>query len=174
VTERFTAPIFEPLQTEHDRSNFDCGVEPLNRYIKELASQDIRRKTAAVFVLRKEGSAKVLGYYTLSQCSIQLEHLPEALRKNLPRYPQIPTTLLGRMAVDQSCRGQGSGRLLLMDALRRASLASHSVASFAVVVDAMQVDPDPIEFYRSYDFEALPEQPRRLILPFHRYEKLFE
>jgi hypothetical protein len=41
----------EPLSKEHDRAAFSCGVESLDRYLRTQASQDMRRKANAVFVL---------------------------------------------------------------------------------------------------------------------------
>lgn len=164
----------DPLQTSHDRSLFHCGVEVLDRYLKELAKQELQRRTAAVFVLVREGESRILGYYTLSQSSVLLSDLPERRRKKLPRYPQVPTTLLGRLAMDQSCRGKGYGELILMDALKRAWQASQQVASFAMIVDVLDVQPDPLLFYLRYDFEALPSEPRRLFLPFQNCDPLFK
>jgi hypothetical protein len=35
----------------HDRPGFDCGVEPLNRYLKTLAAQHRSKGIATSFVL---------------------------------------------------------------------------------------------------------------------------
>jgi predicted GNAT family N-acyltransferase len=45
--------------------------------------------------------------------------LPDAVAKKLPRYPLLPATLLGRLAVSQGHRGRKLGRLLLADAMHR-------------------------------------------------------
>lgn len=37
----------EPLGKQHDRTSFDCGAEPLNRYFKQQAGQDARKLVAA-------------------------------------------------------------------------------------------------------------------------------
>ena len=78
--------------------------------------------------------------------------LPPSLTRKLPRYPLIPATLIGRLAVDRRYRGQGHGRRLLADALRRA-LASE-VASFAVIVEAR--DDDARRFYERESFLSCP------------------
>jgi len=174
VENKSTSPLrIECLEKTHDRASFDCGNDGLNRYLKELASQELKRRTAAVFVLVHEGASRVLGYYTLSQSSVLLDDLPDRLRKRLPRYPQIPATLLGRLAVDQSCRGQGHGGLLLMNALERAWKASKEAASFAMVVDVLDIQPDPLAFYLHHEFQPLPTQPRRLFLPLQKCDELF-
>jgi hypothetical protein len=48
----------EPLGGLHDRSSFRCGVPELDDYLVRLASQDIRRRVAAVFVMVAEERPK--------------------------------------------------------------------------------------------------------------------
>ena len=110
----------EALDRKHDRRAFACGVEALDRYIQKQAGQDARRRVAAPFVLCEPDSNAVLGYYTLSALSIDVGAWPEEVARKLPRYPVVPATLLGRLAVDSRLRGRRMGEHLLMDALRRA------------------------------------------------------
>jgi len=100
-----------------------------------------------------------------------LEEVYQGLAKKLPKYPVVPATLLGRLAVDVRLRGKGAGEHLLMDALRRALEAAREVASLAVVVDAK--DDAAVSFYRHYDFISFADRPRRLFLPMAVIEKLF-
>jgi predicted GNAT family N-acyltransferase len=97
------------------------------------------------------------------------DELPADLTRKLPRYPLMPATLLGRLAVDQKRRGEGWGRYMLIDALRRA--AQSESASFAVVVDAK--DESAAHFYHKEGFAPFPSQPRRLFLPMATIAKLF-
>jgi predicted GNAT family N-acyltransferase len=160
----------EVLSSKHNRKQFDCGVASLTRYLQNQASQDQKRKVAACFVLSE--SEKVLGYYTLSSASVGLEKLPSDLQKKLPRYPQIPATLMGRLAIDQSARGRRLGEKLLFDAMFRALDASQAVASFAVLVDALDIEPDPLPFYEQYGFERLDSGSRTLYVPMKTIAKL--
>lgn len=148
----------EPLGPEHDRSTFSCGVPALDRYLREQAGQDARRRVAAPFVASTDGM-KVLGFYTLSATSIQLAEIPVALAKKLPRYPRLPATLLGRLATDLSARGVGLGRLLLVDAIARA--VRSEIASFALMLDAK--DENAAAFYERESFIRLPGTPIRLL-----------
>jgi len=161
----------EPLARLHDRSGFFCGVEPLDRYLREQAGQDARKRVAAPFVLCKGKSNAVLGYYTLSALSIDVGTWPEDVARKLPRYPVVPVTLLGRLAVDRALRGTGMGVHLLMDALRRALIASRQVAAVAVLVDAK--DDNAVAFYHRYEFIQFADQPNRLFLPMETIERLF-
>src|SRR4026207_1899423 len=130
--------VIEPLRSDHDRANFSCGNASLDRYLKEQAGQDLRRARAAPFVLvPKRGDTSILGYYTLSSYGIDVGDLPADVAKKLPRYPLIPATLLGRLAVDRRYPGQGIGEFLLLDALHRALVQSAEIAAAAVFVDAI-------------------------------------
>jgi len=157
----------EPLGPAHDREGFCCGVDALDVYVHRQARQDMERRLAAVFVLTRDGE-KIDGFYTLSAHSILAADFPEAQAKKLPRFP-LPVTLLGRMAVSESLRGQGLGEFILMHALERSLIGSRQVASWAVVVDAKENARD---FYLKYEFLPLPSRPGRLFLPMKTVERL--
>ena len=136
----------EPLDRKrHDRVAFSCGVEALDRYLKQQASQDLEKRVAAVLVLTPDGST-IAGYYTLSQYAVSIGQLPEQVLKRLkpPRYPELPATLLGRLARSTAFKGQKIGELLLMDALKRSLDHSQAIASVGVVVDAKGSSRQPV------------------------------
>jgi predicted GNAT family N-acyltransferase len=160
---------FEPLG-EHDRAAFSCGSEALDSYIQKQASQDVKKKAAIVYVLTPDGKT-ILGFYTLSQYSIQLDVIPEALRKKFPKYPAISATLLGRLARHISTKGEGVGEHILMDALHRALKMSKQIASAAIVTDAK--DQRAVDFYKRYGFIELPKIDRRLFVPMATIAQLF-
>jgi ribosomal protein S18 acetylase RimI-like enzyme len=161
----------QPLGAQHDRASFSCGVEPLDNYLKKQARQDIKKRVAAVFVLTPDDKT-IGGYYTLSQFSVDLGILPQETARRLPKYPVVPATLIGRLAVNASFRGQGIGELLLMDAFRRSLTLSKQIASAAVIVDAK--DDRAMSFYRKYGFLELSRIPGRLFLPMATVEQLFQ
>ena len=142
------------LDLSSDRSSFESGVAPLDRYFRNQVSQDIKRRVTACFVAT-DAHGQIAGYYTLASASVLLADLPEALVKKLPRYPSVPAVRMGRLAVDQSFKGKGLGAALLADALRRAVKAE--IAAYAFVVDAK--DEDAASFYAHHGFMALPDQP---------------
>jgi GNAT superfamily N-acetyltransferase len=159
----------ERLGSEHDRSRFDSGAEPLDRYFRTQAGQDARKNMAAPFVLLLPDGT-IAGYYTLSSASVQLGELPEQTVRKLPKYPLIPATLLGRLAVDRRQQGKGYGRFLLADALYRA--ARNEIASFAVIVHAK--DDNARRFYERESFLPFPDQPMKLFRPMADIAVLFE
>ena len=147
------------LDSAHDRSVFDCASEPLNQYLRERVTADIRRRVTVCFVALAEHN-RIAGYYTLASASLLLADLPNAVGKKLPRYPTVPTVRMGRLAVDQAFKGQGLGCALLADALNRALRSE--IAAYALMVDAK--DETAAAFYRHHGFIALPDSPLTLFL----------
>jgi GNAT superfamily N-acetyltransferase len=147
------------LHSDHDRTNFCSGSEPLDRYLREQISQDIKRRVATCFVAFN--NQRIAGYYTLASASIMLADLPSSIGKKLPRYPTVPSVRMGRLAVDEAFKGQGLGGALLADALTRA--ARSEIAAYALMVDAK--DEQAARFYLHHGFIALPDRAVTLFLP---------
>ena len=169
MAEPAASPRVEPLAEKHDRSRFLCGVDALDRYFRAQAGQDMRKRVAICFVLVAHSESTPLGYYTLSSSVIALADLPPSLAKRLPRYPLIPATLMGRLAVATSDRGRRLGEFLLLDAFSRALRSE--IASFAFVVDAK--DERAAAFYGRYRFLPLDQQGHRLFVPMAEIANLF-
>ncbi len=151
-----------PLEKKHDRKSFNCGNGLLDNYIKKLARQDVDRGVSACFVL-SDPDLNVLGYYTLSANSIKRDVFPDNISKKLPpAYQQLPTNLLGRLAIDKKIKGKGYGEILLLDALNRCLRNSYNIGALAVVVDPK--DENAIKFYSKYGFLMLPGS-KKMFLP---------
>jgi GNAT superfamily N-acetyltransferase len=159
----------ETLASLHDRAAFSCGVDALDRYLRDQAGQDQRRRLSAVFILSGVESHAILGYYTLSATKIDPHTLPPSVAKRLPRRP-LPATLIGRLAVDLRYRGQGLGGVLLVNALARAAAASREVGAMAVIVEAK--DEQSRAFYERYGFVRFEDEPLSLFLPMDDAERL--
>jgi len=150
-----------PLKSNHKKSDFSCEKLSLDRYLHEQVTQDVKRKLSACFILEGNDNS-VKGYYTLSGSSIKKELLPEDIRRKMPpAYHDLPVTLLGRLAIDRSCRGQGLGEMILLDALSRSYDNSMIIGSIAVVVDPL--DEDAMAFYKKYGFITLPDSDKMFI-----------
>jgi predicted GNAT family N-acyltransferase len=158
-----TFAIEELDAKRHDRANFDCGEEPLNRYLKTLASQHRVKGIATTFVLvESERPSGILGYYSLSAASLSFERLTEADRKGLPAYP-VPAVRTGRLAASLSMRGQRLGELLLQNAIKRTLQARSLLGVHALVVEAKNAAVEG--FYRKYGFRLCDAKSRQLYLP---------
>jgi predicted N-acetyltransferase YhbS len=146
----------------HDRAGFDCGVLELNRYLAEQARKEVAVGATVCFVATRELAAnKIVGFYTLSAAVIHRSQLPEKWAKKLPSYPELPATLLGRLAVDSSEAGSGVGRQLVLSAMSRTVAAAAEVGSIALITDPK--DEGARRFYVKFGFQPLDE--RRLYLP---------
>ena len=160
----------DPLAKYHDRSAFSCGKPALDKFIQELATQYERRDMGRTFVATLPPSPAVLGYYTLAAGAVAFENLPSKSGHKLPRHP-IPVAHVGRLAVDDTARGQGLGKLLLLDALHRSARLADQAGIFAVEVHAL--DEEARQFYLKYGFTSLADDPRHLYLPMKTVRKLF-
>jgi GNAT superfamily N-acetyltransferase len=150
-----------PLAGDHDRQGFDCGRLELNDWLQKVARQRQDKGLSKTFVaVREELPARICGYYALTLSELESRHLPEAWRKKLPR--RIPGVRLGRLAVDRQYQRKGLGELLLVDALIRAQRIYAEAGGIGLFVDAL--DELAAGYYRSFGFEASPDNPLLLFL----------
>ena len=152
----------ERLNRSHERGAFDCGRASLNDFIRARVSQYEKRNLGRTCVAVRPGERHVWGYYTLAAGSIPFDFLPPAFAKRLPKHP-LPVIHFGRLAVDQSVRGQGLGRTLLIHALRRCQRVAEEVGICGVELSA--IDDDAKAFYIKYRFEPLRDSDLHLFLP---------
>jgi len=160
----------ELLGAGHERARFSCGKESLDCYIQQYARQHARKNIGRTFVAVRRPEKRVLGYYTLASSSVAFEHLPNDIQSTLPRYP-VPVVLLGKLAVDESVRGQGLGEHLLMDACHRVAAIAKEVAIAGLEVDAL--DASASAFYQHYGFRPFRDHPLHLFLPLKTFDRLF-
>ena len=154
----------ELLDATHDRAGFDCGVEPLNRYLQQIARQHIAKGISKTFVLVDEHAAApkpVLGYFTISLCQVLAAHLPAKWATKLPE--QIPAMRLGRLAVARTRQGGGYGKALLVETLRRIARVAEIAGGIGLFVDAK--DEAAAAFYARFGFEPTPSAPLTLFMP---------
>jgi ribosomal protein S18 acetylase RimI-like enzyme len=148
------------LEKQHKRANFTCGVAELDDYFHKYVGQDIRKHVTKCYVAVDISNNMIAGYYTLSASGINLEDVPDSLKKHLPRYSVIPAALLGRLAISQSYQGQKLGAALLVDAIERVKEAPLGVS--VLIVDAK--NDNAKSFYLHHDFVSLASIPLRLVL----------
>jgi len=138
------------LAQDDDRRAFRSGNADLDRFFQRFAGQNqFRHHIGTTWVAVDD--RRVLGFATVSAGHLELDDLPEPAQKGLPRHP-LPVLRLARLAVDETARGQGLGRLLLKTVFLLAREMSARVGCVGVVVDAK---PESVAFYETYGFEAL-------------------
>lgn len=155
--DNLNAPVL--LTRSHDRSAFDCGVPPLDEYLKQYALQNQKKHAARTYVATRGN--RVVGYYSLAFGSVAPDEASASVRAGLPKYP-IPVMLLARLAVDTGERGSGLGAALLKDAFLRTLQAADIAGLRAIIVHAK--DDTAKRFYQKYGFEPSPIDAYHLFL----------
>jgi len=112
---------------------------------------------------------KAIGFYTLEATSVSLVDLPLPIAKKIPGYPLAPAILMARLAVDNSVRGRGLGRFMLIDAISRALYSQK--CTYALIVEANEETAR--SFYEAHHFRRLVASGRLLFLPLAEIAKLF-
>jgi GNAT superfamily N-acetyltransferase len=153
-----TQPLrIEKLQRSHTVESFDCGREPLNRFLIRYALQNQQAGASQTYVAFSE--AEVVGYYTLVVGQVEYDGALERLKKGLARHP-VPIMLLARLAVAASWQGKGLGAGLLKDAMVRTMQAADIAGIRAFAVHAK--NDEAKTFYERFDFVASPSDPYHL------------
>lgn len=154
----------EALSKAHDREGFDCGSEPLNRFLRQTARQHADRGISRTFVLVDPDAHEprpILGYFSLTLCQVKPGQLPPEEAKKLP--DNVHGVLLGRLAVAKSLQGQGLGKLLMGAALEKFMAIFEAAGGIGLFVDAK--DEPAKSFYEGFGFVPLPSSPLQLFLP---------
>ena len=160
----------EPLGPQHDRAAFVCSKPHLTHYFtgdpaaKRTLDQYLKYGLARPFVMVAGENEEVIGYFTLCNQSIPKESLAKKSAAKLG-YRDIPTILLGRMAVSERLAGRGLGSRLLAAALFQAyQITDGGKGCYAVVLDAGE--ESLLQWYGKRGFVPIPtaQQPRRMLL----------
>lgn len=138
------------LRESDHRSSFRSGDPDLDRFLQKYAGQNQFRHHIGTTYVAVEGN-RVVGYATVAPGHMEIEDLPIAQRKKLPRYP-LPILRLARLAVEESFRGRGLGRQLLRFVLNLGLQMAGDFGCIGVVVDAK---PGAVSFYRQFGFAPL-------------------
>jgi GNAT superfamily N-acetyltransferase len=149
----------EKLSRDHRVEDFDCGQEPLNRFLVRFAHQAQLSGSSQTYVALS--GDEVAGYYTLVFGDVSFDDAPERLRNGLARHP-IPLMILARLAVSIDRAGQGIGSGMLKDAMIRTLAAADIAGLSAFAVHAK--DDEARGFYRHFDFIESPSDPMHLFL----------
>ena len=150
-----------PLTRAHKVSDFDCGDEELNRYIRQFADQHGRRGVSRTFVACPVADrTRIIGYFTISTASVAAE--AAVTDENLPRHP-IPVMHLGRFAVAAEFQGQGSiGPGMLGEVYDIALTLSERVGCYAI--DVLAKTDRAKRFYERQGFIQLKDSDLHLWL----------
>lgn len=157
-----------PFSKDHDVSNFSCGNNSLDQWIRSNAAKNESSDASRTFVVCT--GRTVVAYYALAAGSIDRTFIPKSLQRNMPN--PIPVIVLGRLAVDQHYQDQRLGSGLLKDAMIRVALTSQSIGVKAMLVHA--VSEDARQWYLRRWFVESPLDPMTLFLPTAQIRRALE
>jgi GNAT superfamily N-acetyltransferase len=140
----------EPLSDEHDLSNFSCGENILDQWLRQRAGRNEVSGASRTYVVCADD--KVVAYYSLAVGSIEHNFAPGNIKRNMPE--PIPVMILGRLAVDTRHRRKNIGTSLVRDALLRTLRIAGEVGVRALLVHALH--EQAAGFYQRLGFAQSP------------------
>lgn len=170
----FTIEPFDP--EKHDRAAFSCGVEQVDNYFQKTANKLAKADNVRLYVMVSAEGA-VTGFYALNAHAVHYADLPARFARTRPAHGNIPAAYISMIGRDQKFRGGGYGGDLLVDALRRITVAADAIGVAVVILDVLDCgDPDRVArrkaLYESYGFQALASNSLRMFLPVSVVRKL--
>lgn len=120
------------------------------------------------YVVCPTDSYRIAGYFALSMGQILAQEVIGSMRRNMPRT--IPAVILGRLAIDLAWQGNGLGRALLAEVMRRSVLASSEVSARLVIVHA--ISPAAEAFYLHHGFTRLPVETPTLAIDLVKFQTI--
>jgi GNAT superfamily N-acetyltransferase len=162
---------YSRLEEGSNISQFDCGEEALNLFLKTHAAIFQKRHFGITVIIYESQDPKciVRAYYTLCPAQIERGRLPEKFMKG-PQPNPLPAFRLCRLAVDKSYQGKKLGEAVLMHALKRCHELAMTIGGTAVIVDAK--NEKAAQFYMRYGFKTLLSLPSSLIITMKEISKI--
>ena len=173
---RIVIEPFDPVR--HDRSDFSCGTERLDNFLRFSARKRQKDDFTRVFVAVAEGSPGILGYYALNAHAVAMGELGADRPRRAPNTGSIPALYLSMIAVDRSWQGKGLGSDLAIDALGRALSIAGEVGLKLVVLDVIddggsEAFARRVEFYRRLGFQSFQDRPERMLITIDTVRAMF-
>ena len=144
---------FETLNENHDLSQFDCGDEDLNKFLKEdaLAQQDAKLNITKLIIYENN----IIGFVSLLTDKLVLKNLKDnELKIKIKgilgissKNREISAVKIGRFAVDKNYSRKGIGSHILRNILHNLKKLSENKVGFRFII---------IESYaKSFNFYVL-------------------
>jgi GNAT superfamily N-acetyltransferase len=146
------------VNSSHGLADFRSGVPVLDDWLKRRALQNQETGATRTFVVCRE--SRVVAYHALASGGVAIVQAPGRFRRNMP--DPIPVAVLARLAIDRTFQGQGLGRLLVADAIRRVLYAADAIGIRGILVHA--ISEDAAAFYTAVGFDPSPLDPLILMI----------
>lgn len=131
---------FENLTEEHDLSEFDCGDEDLNDFLKTdaLKQQESRLNVTKLIMCEDE----IIGFVSLLTDTLVIKNIKDTsiklnIKKQLnisSKNKLIPAVKIGRFAIDKHYSGKGLGTDILRNILINLKEISQKEIGFRFII----------------------------------------
>lgn len=155
------------LSSDDERGSFASESDAQTFWLRTVARQAHSRGSARVYVVTEPDSLAVVGYYAWCMSGIIRKNAPERMWERAGRYPLYPVALLARLATDARHAGNGIGKMMLQDAVRRIADISEQIGCLGLVVHAESEEAVGFYIHHIPDFGPGPagSNPLHLHLP---------
>lgn len=123
----------EPLSATHLIDGFNSGVAALDEWLQKRARANHAAGATRVFVACE--AQRVVGYYALATGAVAHAAASGRVKRNMP--DPVPVIVLARLAISHPHQGEGLGRSLFVDAVRRVLGVADDVGVRALLVHAI-------------------------------------
>ena len=148
----------EPINLQHNVTDFHSGEESLDKWLIERALKNEKSGASRTYVVCHQ--KKVIAYYCLAVGALANQESIGKIKRNMPSL--IPVMVIGRLAVDKAWHGKGIGKGLLRDAILRTLQVAEIAGIRAILVHA--ISEDAKNFYLDYGFHSSPINSRTLMI----------
>lgn len=155
--------LINKLTEADDVSQFDCGDEEINSFLKEDAFQHQKDDLAVTYSLKNGEIGKILGYVSLAMGALEMDE------DGISPYPQQPAILLARLGVDKGYRGNRYGYQLIDYAVFVALGLKERVGCRYLFTEAY---PERVDYYKKKGFQVCPSgrEKRKNVVMYIRLE----
>lgn len=150
-------------------SRFDCGNSDING-LAAKAHKWVEQNRVRIFSAHQGDASWGLGFYSLS---VTVEDKRKLGTREAGFYPfGAPLIYIDALAVRSSYQGQGMGRMLLIDALKRSYDVSRNIAVYGVGLRSL--NERTTSFYEGHGFGRVDDERHPLmVVPIWTLEDLF-
>ena len=149
----------QPLNKDHNISDFNCNYLELDEWLKKYAFQSKMSGSVNTFIVADNDL--VVGFYSLTVGQVDFDQVSERIKKGMGKYP-IPVVILARLAVHHTYQGKGIGKAMLKDGILKTFQIAEQVGVRALLVHA--IDEKAENFYIRFGFEPSPIRENQLLL----------
>jgi GNAT superfamily N-acetyltransferase len=125
----------KPLDSGMSRAAFCCGISVIDNFFKNNAKRQHEAHRVRVYVASHQN--RPIGYYYLVAKSSLPDHVSKEAFDKFGRVKSTPMIYLGMIGVCSEFQGNGLGRLLMLDAMRRTLQVADVVGVYALALDAI-------------------------------------